>query len=160
MSHSVKFQYVHGSITLQVAHSLGFLNRDVRPDNMLVHSYTGLPYLVDWGSAAERSDIAGSYEGTVHYSAARILRQLALNSQTVTFTTADDLESLVCSAFCLSHPDLQAQLELISKSQVDQIQDWWQQNVWQQRSCWHEAVEVARKNDYQGVVFWLQKLMQ
>ena len=145
---------------MQLAHSHGYFNRDVRPENILVDRETREIYLVDWGSAARRSDIALPFEGTVHYSAARILNQLIVNSQAVTFTSADDLESLVCSAFCLCHPALQAQLQSISKAQVDQIQEWWQHTAWQQRSCWQEAVEVARQNDYEGVALRLQTLMQ
>ena len=113
---------------------------------MLVHDVTGEVYLVDWGSATRRSPIALPFEGTVQYSAAHILNQLLIDSQAVTFTSADDLESLVCSALCVRHPALQAQLEAISKLQVNQILNWWQ-NVWQQRSCWLEAVEVARQTD-------------
>ncbi len=126
----------------------------------MVNGDTGVPFLVDWGSAAKKSDKAGPYEGTVHYSATRILIQLAVDKQAVTFTPADDLESLVCSAFCLSHPALQDQLELISKSHVIQIQEWWQEVVWQRRSRWREAVEAARQNDYRAVQALLQTLMQ
>ncbi|KAL0032638.1 hypothetical protein WJX77_012198 [Trebouxia sp. C0004] len=36
---------------LTVAHSLGYINRDVRPDNMLVDGDSGVIYLVDWGNA-------------------------------------------------------------------------------------------------------------
>jgi len=92
--------------------------------------------------------------------AARVLNQVLVNSQAAMFTSADVFETLVCSAFCLCHPTLQAQLHGISKMQVNQLQDWWQHTVWQQRSCWREAVEVARQNDYEGVALRLQKLMQ
>ncbi len=143
-----------------MAHSNGYLNRDVRPDNLLVDSKTRDIYLVDWGSAATTSGSPLPFEGTVHYSAARTLSQLVDNSQAVIFTSADDLESLVCSAFCLCHPALQAQLHSISKSKVNQIQEWWQHTVWQQRSCWQEAVDFARQSDYDGVALRLQKLMQ
>ena len=160
MSTQCQYHYIHCGIALQLAHSHGYFNKDVRPDNMLVDGETGEIYLVDWGSATSKSDNALPFEGTVHYSAARILNQLIVNSQAVTFTCADDLESLVCSAFCLCHPALQAQLQSISKLQVNQIRVWWQHNAWQQRSCWQEAVEVARQNDYEGVALRLQKLMQ
>ena len=125
----------------------------------MVDGATKKIYLVDWGSAAEECNTDVTIKGTVHYSAARILDKL-MNSQAVTFTSADDLESLICSAFCLCHPALQAQLQTISKSDVCQIQEWWLHTAFTQRYCWQEAVEVARRNDYKEVALRLQRLMQ
>lgn len=158
--HTLSLSLHTSCIALQSAHSHGYFNRDVRPENILVARETQKIYLVDWGSAASRSDFPLPFEGTVHYSAARILDQLIAKSQAVIFTCADDLESLVCSAFCLCHPALQAQLHSISKAEVNQIQERWQHTAWQQRSCWLEAVEVAQQNDYEGVALRLRKLMQ
>lgn len=55
----------------------------------MVHSHSGSVYLVDCGSAAERACIAGPCEGTVDDSASSGLRQLGVNSQSMTL--ADDL---------------------------------------------------------------------
>ncbi len=105
MSRHCRYHYIHCGIALQSAHSHGHFNRDVRPENILVDRETQKIYLVDWGSAASRSDFPLPFEGTVHYSAARILDQLIAISQAVIFTCADDLESLVCSAFaCVTLP--------------------------------------------------------
>lgn len=145
---------------VQSVHGFGIINRDVRPENMLLDRPTGMLYLVDWGSAIKLSETPLPFEGTSHYSAARILDQLAVDSTAVTWANADDLESLVCSAFCLRHPDLQGQLHRISKAQVRQIQEWWQCTAWQQRACWQKAVEFARRNDYKEVALRLQELMQ
>lgn len=145
---------------VQSVHGLRLINRDVRPENMLLDGTTGMLYLGDLGSALKLSETAVPFEGTVHYLAARILDQMAVNSTAVTLASADDLESLVCSAFCLRHPDLQAQLYRISKTQVRQVQEWWQCTAWQQRACWQKAVEFARHNDYMEVALRLQELMQ
>ena len=100
---------------------------------MLVDRETGVIYLIDWGSAVKSSGTALPFEGTVHFLAACVLNQVIVNSQAAMFTSADVFETLVCSAFCLCHPTLQAQLHGISKMQVNQLQDWWQHTVWQQR---------------------------
>lgn len=158
--HKVDADVYNMVLNVQEVHCLGLINRDVRPENMLLDETTGVLYLVDWGSATKLSETPLHFEGTVHYSAARILDQVAVNSTAVTWASADDLESLVCSAFCLCHPDLQAQLHKISKTQVQQIQEWWQCTAWQQRACWQKAVEFARCTDYKEVALRLQELMQ
>ncbi len=54
-------------MNLQVAHSQGYINRDVRLDNMLVDGEIGVIYLVDWGSAVRRFGTALPSEVTVHF---------------------------------------------------------------------------------------------
>ncbi len=54
-------------MNLQVARSQGFSNRDVRPDNMLVHGDIAVIYRVDWGSAVRRFGTALPCDGTVHF---------------------------------------------------------------------------------------------
>ena len=56
-------------MSLQVAHSQGYINRDVRLDN--IDGETEIMYLVDWGSAVRRFGAALPSEGTVQFLAAR-----------------------------------------------------------------------------------------
>ena len=56
-------------MSLQVAHSQGYINRDVRLDN--IDGETEVMYLVDWGSALRRFGTALPSEGTVQFLAAR-----------------------------------------------------------------------------------------
>ncbi|DBA80577.1 TPA: hypothetical protein ACH3X1_007838 [Trebouxia sp. C0004] len=92
----------------------------------MVHSHSESVCLVDCGSAAKRTCIAGPCEGTVDDSASNGLRQLAIISQSMTF--ADDLSATYSASVTL------ACKLAYSKVQVDQIQAWWQ-IIWLQRSC-------------------------
>ncbi|DBA74006.1 TPA: Rho-associated protein kinase 2 [Trebouxia sp. C0004] len=138
---------------LTVAHSLGYINRDVRPDNMLVDGDSGVIYLVDWGNAVRRFGTALPCDGTVQFwqHAFRIstcLSTAKLNPKPEMMR----ITGLQCTAFSLCHPAWQAQLCGISKLQA---KEWWRHTVWQQRSCWQEAGQ----NDYEGIALRLQKLM-
>ena len=67
-----------------------------------VRSHSELVHVVNSGTAAKMTHIAVLREDTVGDSAPSDVRQLAVNSQSMTLT--DDL----CNALCFGHPDLQA----------------------------------------------------
>lgn len=73
----------------------------------------------------------------MHYASRAILEQLVLQQllqlgqhASVRATPADDLESLVCTAFCVTHPDMQVELEKLAKHQLADILSWWQDTAW------------------------------
>lgn len=88
-------------VHMQAAHCKSIINRDIRPSN-LMHTQS-IMFLVDWGSATllQRS----LYEGTIHYASLGVLQQLTQDLAIIETGPADDLESLVASIFCISHPD-------------------------------------------------------
>ena len=73
---------------------------------------------------------------------------------------ADDLESLVCTAFCLTHPDMRVGLKKLDKDQFTDISSWWQQIAWAPRPAWKEALQAARVKDYTRVGMQLQRLLE
>ncbi len=66
----------------------------------MVHSHSESVNLVECGSAAKRTYTAGPCEGTVDDSASRGLRQLAVNSHSVTL--ADDLLAMYLASVTLT----------------------------------------------------------
>lgn len=104
---------------------------------------TGMIYLVDWDSAANRADMATAYnqlfEGIAHYSAAK---ESAVQVQMIWYLRFKS--AFVCV-------NLQAQSQTISKPQVRQISAWWPHIAWEQVCCWREAVVVARQNNHEEV---------
>ena len=95
------------SARMQAVHCKLVVNRDVKPNN-LMHTQSQI-YLVDWGSATLQQN--APFEGTVHYASIGVLRQLTQTWNSVEVGPADDLESLVASLFCISHPDAHSQLQ-------------------------------------------------
>lgn len=144
---------------VQGAHESGFVNRDVRPNNIMVHSDSQQLYLIDWGTAVAANIGAVPFAGVPHYSSLRIISQLMCD-EVGSYTKADDLEALVCSAFCCTHPSLQTELESFDKADFESIWDWWQGTAWQERPSWRKAIIAARATDYARVQKLLVKLME
>jgi len=139
---------------VQAAHCKLVVNRDVRPSN-LMHTKSDI-YLVDWGSATLQQ--IAPYEGTIHYASVRVLQQLTQDFDYVKVSPADDLESLVASIFCISHPDAHSQLQKVDRLPVAVLQ-WWTQ-AWMTRSQWQLALGAARAANYDTVADCLQALLE
>lgn len=139
---------------MQAAHGKSVLNRDVKPGN-LMHTQSTI-YLVNWGSATLQRN--GPYEGTTHYASLGVLHQLTQDRYDVEVEPADDLESLVASLFCISHPDAHNQLQAVKKVPVTLMQ-WWDQ-TWEQRTQWQLALTAARAADYDTLADCLQALLE
>lgn len=143
-------QHVH----MQAAHLRNVVNRDVRPTNLMYTQST--IYLVDWGSATLLH--SALYEGTVHYASDRVLQQLAQGLGRVEVGPSDDLESLVASVFCVSHPDAHKDLQRVAKSPSTVVQ-WWTQ-TWASRPQWQRALTAARAATYDAVADCLQAWLE
>jgi len=139
---------------VQAAHCKLVVNGDVRPSN-LMHTKSDI-YLVDWGSATLQQ--IAPYEGTIHYASVRVLQQLTQDFDCVKVSPADDLESLVASIFCISHPDAHSQLQKVDRLPVAVLQ-WWTQ-AWMTRSQWQLALGAARAANYDTVADCLQALLE
>ena len=116
--------FIYGKAFLQqfpaAAHDKPVINRDVRPSNLMYIQLT--IYLVDWGSATLQQSAAG----TIHYASLQVLQQLTCNLERVEVGPADDLESLVTSLFCISHPDAHKELQRLAKLPAA-VMHWWTQ---------------------------------
>lgn len=141
-------------VCIQAAHCKLFINRDVRPNN-LMHTESQI-FLVDWGSATLQQ--TAPYEGTVHYASIGVLHQLSHNLDSVAVGPADDLESLVASMFCISHPDAHSQLQKVDKL-PEPVMQWWE-TTWSSRVQWQLALTAARAVNYDSVATCLLALLE
>lgn len=139
---------------MQEAHSKSVVNRDVRPGNLMYIQST--IYLVDWGSATLQQ--SAMYEGTLHYASLRVLQQLIQQHDSIVVGPPDDLESLVASVFCISHPDAHTELQKVSRLPASVMQ-WWAK-TWGMRPHWQLALTAARAVDYTTVADCLQALLE
>ena len=141
-------------VRMQAAHCKLIINRDVRPNN-LMHTPSQV-FLVDWGSATQQQN--APYEGTVHYASNGVLYQLTQHLDSVAVGPADDLESLVASMFCISHPDAHSQLQKVDKLPAPVMQ-WWTQ-TWSPRPQWRLALRAARAANHANVADCLLALLE
>lgn len=79
-------------------------------------------YLVDWGTATLQQ--SALYEGTLHYASVRVLQQLKQQLDRIEVGPSDDLESLVASVFCTSHPDAHTELQKVARLPA-RVRQWW-----------------------------------
>ena len=117
---------------MQAAHCKLVINRDVWPSN-LMHTQSTI-FLVDWGSATLLQK--SLYEGTIHNTSLGVLQQPTQDLATIGTGPADDLESLVASMFCVSHPDAHQQLQRRAKLPASVMQWWTQTWISRPQCCW------------------------
>lgn len=141
-------------VLMQAAHCKPVVNRDVRPSNLMYIQST--IYLVDWGSATLQQ--SASYEGTIHYASVWVLQQLIQELGNVKVGPSDDLESLVASVFCISHPDAHKELQRVVRLPAAVMQ-WWTQ-TWAARPQWQLALTAARAANHDTVAGCLQALLE
>ena len=155
--HSCEFGAVAYNVLcahMQLAHDKPIINRDIRPSN-LMHTLSTI-FLVDWGSATllQRS----LYEGTIHYASLGVLQQLTQDLAIIETGPADDLESLVASVFCITHPDAHQELQIGAKLPA-LVMQWWVQ-TWNSRPQWQLALTAARAANHDAVAHCLQALLE
>ena len=113
-------------------------------------------YLVDWGSATLLQ--SAPYEGTIHYASVQVLQQLIQELGRVQVGPSDDVESLVASLFCISHPDAHKELQRVASLPATVLQ-WWTQ-TWASRPQWQMALIAARAANHSTVADCLQALLE
>ena len=96
---------------LQCLHKKGVYHRDVRPPNIMVTADGSTAMLLDFDAAIQvrNSDKRVLYRGAFTHASRNVLQSLA-SSLPVTFTAADELESLVHSVFAFMSPHLMVKL--------------------------------------------------
>ena len=95
-------------------------------------------YLVDRGTATLQQ--SALYEGTLYCASVRVLQQLKQQLDRIEFGPSDDLESLVASVFCISHPDAHTELQKAARV-LARVMHWW---TWGPRPQWQRALTAAR----------------
>jgi hypothetical protein len=139
---------------LDKVHASGLVHRDIRPSNIIIArpEIENIAILIDW-AAAKRLDektnmFSGAYQGTVHYAAASVLRQIETGSRVIKVSPCTDLESLVYSAYVLTRPQMEPipPLEIPSENIAGICTAW--QEVMDSHPAWRQRIELARACDY------------
>jgi serine/threonine protein kinase len=76
---------------LYIAHNVGVLHRDIRPENIIV--YKGTVYIIDWSFAVDINH-KEHYKGTITYASPQLLKKIQ-NDSRVEYLPSDDLKSLI-----------------------------------------------------------------
>jgi len=125
---------------LEGMHRVGFLHRDVRPENIGCGEADGELYLLDAGFAVELGGTPVLWEGTLRYASPRVLAALAGAAGSVPpvfcATVADDLHSLVRCCYALLHPHLTIELKAWAVQDAAAIAKFWElrlaTGIWRQ----------------------------
>jgi hypothetical protein len=153
--------------TLQRSHSLGVINRDVRPSNIILAGEQGAQQqlvIIDWGFAVQCDAGArlfqGPYSGTLAYASDSVLRQYEGSSgRDVAVGPADDLVSLVRCAFVVVHPSARMKLRVLDRGGAALVLGLWRAAL-ACRPRWLEAQAAAEQGDYERVQQLLVGLME
>ncbi len=151
---------------LQSLHGLGYVHRDVRPDNILRIQFSTQVLLIDFGYAA-RADAMVTYSGTLHYASEEVLTHLHEQPHAAfKFHPRNDLISLVQSAFALQQPYARSHLMDIktkapgipfNRAAALKIVSFWNQQF-SEMHVWQPCLEAAKACDYDGLKYALSAL--
>lgn len=136
---------------LRKAHDLGIINRDVRPDNIMIakgdSEETEMLYILDWGYAVTKNQLS-AFSGGVLYASERILGQLADGDCEVLAEGRDDLEALVHTIFSLRFHEKHKMLRGLKRDDFGELRMFWSKCS-DDYPAWNSALAAARAEDYE-----------
>eukprot|EP00195_Chlamydomonas_chlamydogama_P013761 CAMPEP_0202895636 /NCGR_PEP_ID=MMETSP1392-20130828/4785_1 /ASSEMBLY_ACC=CAM_ASM_000868 /TAXON_ID=225041 /ORGANISM="Chlamydomonas chlamydogama, Strain SAG 11-48b" /LENGTH=554 /DNA_ID=CAMNT_0049580703 /DNA_START=472 /DNA_END=2136 /DNA_ORIENTATION=- len=142
--------------TLQQVHSRGWVNRDIRPSNII--EVGGSTVVIDWGTAMRTLQAATAFSGGVHCASDNVLQQLAAGRH-VQYNPSDDLVALVRTMFVLRYPTMHRGLSHIKTDDVDKIKQLWSRWL-ATRPRWRELEALAMEVKYEQLGNELSSQMQ
>lgn len=159
---SSRWSLVPGLVdVLERAHEHGIINRDVRPDNIMIAKReleeTEMLYILDWGYAVTKKK-SSCFSGGVMYASERILEQLAEGDHQVVVDERDDTEALVHTIFALRYREKHKMLRGLNRQDFDEIRRFWSV-CYDEHPGWQSAWTAARSGDYVELKRELQKMV-
>ena len=135
---------------LRKAHDLGIINRDVRPDNIMIakgeSEGTEMLYILDWGYGVGKNQLS-VFSGGVLYASERILGQLADGDCEVLAEGRDDLEALVHTIFSFRFHEKHKMLRGLKRHDFGELRMFWSKCS-DEYPAWKAALTAARSGDY------------
>lgn len=131
---------------IEAEHKAGLIDRDIRPANVGVDSTQNL---VKFDLAfATKLGTPVVFQGTLRFASDRILKHLeSTPREPILATQADDLHSIVRTAFSLLHPQLMSSLDGLDSAPL--IAAFWKEAL--QGALWIRLGELASLVDYGGM---------
>jgi hypothetical protein len=146
---------------LERAHKRGTINRDVRPDNIMIakgeFEETEVLYILDWGFAVTKGE-SYPFSGGVMYASERILKQLASGDHYVVVDERDDTEALIHTIFALRYKLKNKMLRRMNRRNYDGIRRFWSE-CYEEYPGWQSAWMAACSGDYVELKNELQKMI-
>lgn len=138
--------------TLEAVHQQGYGHRDARCGNFFVEvDAERAPVravIGDWATAVKLGRTV-AYEGTVHFAADSVLRNLQARKRTFRYTAAMDLESLAKTVWDLLQ-DTPCGVEQLSSTYYGDILTWWTKRAANDELL-ASYLECARESNYHGL---------
>jgi len=144
-------------LILKELHAGGYVHRDIRPNNILIQAGTQDVLLIDFGFSVDAAKLV-PYCGTVHYASNSILEALSQEHQEIQCTPADDLVSLVHSAFSLHFPAFRSKLEKIAHYERQQIRRFWDETL-KNIPHWKACLQAAEQAHYDALAKLLSQFL-
>lgn len=136
---------------LQKAHKIGLINRDVRPDNIMIakgeSEETEMLYILDWGFAVRKGK-SYPFSGGVMYASEKVLEELGDGNRDILVDERDDTEALVHTIFALRYKPVKRKLCRMQRNEHDKIRRFWSK-CYEEYPGWQSAWNAACSGDYE-----------